>query len=109
MTLFMIACIAIMALAAAGFVTGALLWLRHLRTQLSGSMRETLNRQINHGQKVEEALTFLQRNQSQMEAQVRALSDAQARARADINVLREKLEQREHSGDTAGSHGRVIH
>src|SRR5262249_54031794 len=74
------------ALAALAFVGGTLLWLKRLRAHLATSMRETLNRQINHGQKVEEALGFLQRNQKQMEAQLRTLAEAQGRARADINV-----------------------
>jgi uncharacterized protein HemX len=109
MNLFLIASVAVIAVAAAGFVGGTLLWLRHLRVQLSNSLRETLNRQINHGQKVEEALTFLQRNQTQAEAQVRALADAQTRARADLNALREKVEQREVSNEAGSGHGRVIH
>ncbi|HVY12243.1 MAG TPA: hypothetical protein VHB73_01605 [Alphaproteobacteria bacterium] len=109
MTPFLIAALAIMALAAAAFVVGAMLWLRRLRTQLSGSLRETLTRQINHGQKVEEALSFLQRNQKQMETQVGALADAQGRARADINLLREKLEQREISAESSAAQGRILH
>ncbi|MBI3418844.1 MAG: hypothetical protein HY053_01750 [Proteobacteria bacterium] len=109
MNLSLILLIGISALAAAAFTGGALLWLRHLRTQLSGSLREALSRQINHGQKVEEALNFLQRNQKQLEAQMRTLSEAHSRARADINALREKLEQREVSAEPSTGHGRILH
>ena len=97
------------AVAAAAFVGGAMLWLKHLRVQLSNSLRETINRQINHGQKVEEALNFLQRNQKQMEAQLRTLAEAQGRARADINVLREKMEQREVAAEAPSGQGRILH
>jgi hypothetical protein len=109
MNVYLITSIAVIAIAAVAFVGGAMLWLRHLRVQLATSLRETLNRQINHGQKVEEALSFLQRNQTQADTQVRALADAQARARADINALREKMEQREVSNEPNSGHGRVLH
>jgi hypothetical protein len=97
------------AAAAVAFVGGAMMWLRHLKNQMANSMRETLNRQITHGQKVEEALQFLQRNQKQMEAQVRTLAEAQGRARADLNVLREKMEQREVSTEQQAASGRILH
>ncbi len=99
----------ILTLAAAAFVGGALMWLKNLRGQLALSVRDTLSRQINHGQKVEEALNHLQRNQRQMEAQLRTLSEAQARARTDINVLRERLGGRDPASETGAGHGRVLH
>jgi hypothetical protein len=109
MSLLTIAFIATFAVAALAFVGGAMLWLKHLRTHMANAMRETLNRQINHGQKVEEALNLLQRAQKQMETQVRTLAEAQGRARTDINLLRDRVEQREVAAESQPNPGRVIH
>jgi hypothetical protein len=100
---------AVMAVAAAVFVAGALIWLKRLRQNLAHTVGEALTRQIQHGQKVEEALTMLQRNQKQMEAQMQTLAQAHARVRADFNALAQKVESRDVAADVAAPQGRLLH
>jgi hypothetical protein len=99
----------IMIVAAGAFVVGAMLWLKRLRANLAAAVSEALTRQISHGEKVEEALGVLQHNQKKMEGQVLLLAEAQTRARNDINLLAQRFEQREVSGDGAGHTSRVLH
>ncbi len=99
----------IMIVAAGGFVVGAMLWLKRLRSNLASAVSEALSRQITHGQKVEEALSVLQQNQKKMEGQVLLLAEAQTRARNDINALAQRFEQREVSAEAQNQTSRVIH
>lgn len=99
----------IMIVAAGAFVFGAMVWLKRLRASLAGAVAEALNRQIHHGQKVEEALTLLQKNQKQLEAHMQTLAQAQARARADVSALRDRVEQREAIAESTSHTGRILH
>lgn len=105
-----LATLAICVLAAAGFVVGAMIWLRRLRQRLASAVGEALGRQIQHGQKVEEALQGLHKHHRQVEAQIQALAQAQARARADINALAQRMEQQRDAGhDSAAGASRILH
>lgn len=99
----------VMFLATGGFVLGAMVWLKRLRASLASTVAEALSRQIHHGQKVEEALALLQKNQRQMEGHVQTLAQAEARSRSDIALLRERLEQREAVAEQGGTSTRVLH
>jgi hypothetical protein len=101
--------LSIMVAGAAGFVVGAMLWLKRLRANLASAVSEALARQITHGQKVEEALSVLQQNQKKMEGQVLLLAEAQTRARNDINALAQRFEQREVSAEGQNQSSRVLH
>jgi hypothetical protein len=79
--------LAIIFVAATAFVVGAMVWLRRLRAQVATAVSEALTRQIEHGKRVEEALSILQKNQKKMEEQVLLLGEAYAKARTDINIL----------------------
>jgi uncharacterized membrane protein YhiD involved in acid resistance len=100
---------AVLAIASAAFVIGAMIWLKRLRRNLANAVADALNRQIHHGTKVEEALNVLQRNQKQMETHVQALAQSQQRARTDLNTLAQKLEQKEMTSESAIPRDRVLH
>lgn len=91
------------------FVVGALLWLKRLRHHLAHSLGDALSRQIQHGQKVEEALQVLQRNQKQLESQLQTLTHAHARMRADLNAVTQKVESREVAAEQSAAQGRILH
>lgn len=99
----------VLAAASAVFVGGALLWLRRLRQNLANAVADALTRQIHHGAKVEEALLALQRNQKQQESHLQALASAQQRSRGDLNVLSQRLEQKETLAEGNIPRDRVLH
>lgn len=92
MNLWVLTFVASTALAAAGFVVVAVLWLKKLRETLAIALGETASQQVRTAQRLGEAIAQLQHRQHLNEQRIQALADANIRLRQEVTALTAKLE-----------------
>lgn len=95
MTIWAIAFIASTAVAAAGFVVVAVLWLKKLRETLAVALGETAGQQIRTAQRLSESLAQLQRQQSAYEQRIQTLAEANLHLTHELRSLADKIETNE--------------
>jgi len=94
-----------------GGLVGAGWWLRQQQRGLAAAVTKALQRQIQHGNKIEEALRLLQREQHKSMADIAALAAAHNKLRQDVQHIARHIgqQEREMAQESATSPSRMLH
>ncbi len=109
MEIWVIAFVASTALAAAGFVVVAVLWLKKLRDALAGALGDASAQQLRTSQRFGETIAQMQRKQQLYEQRLTTLTEANIRMRQELNLIAGKIEVAEHAEKSPASSSRMLH
>lgn len=109
MSIWVIAFAASTALACAGFVVVAVLWLKKLRDTLASALKETASQQLRTSQRFGETIAQMQRKQQLYEQRLQTLTEANIRMRQELNLVAGKIEIEEHAEKAPASSSRLFH
>ncbi len=87
-----LACTAITALSATGFVVVAVMWLRRLRETMANALTEAASQQVRTAQRMAESLAQVQKQQQNYEQQIQMLAQANAQLRQGLVNVATRLD-----------------
>ena len=98
MLIWVVGLCCVVAFSAAMFVAAAIVWLRKLRSTVSGTLAEAATHQVHNAQKLSEAMAQMQKQQRAYETQLYNLAQASLKLRQELTSVAYRLEHSDADG-----------